>query len=107
MAARLPASRMGFGPFRRMRWGIGGRGAGLIVKRRCRALVRPFATDEDDFGGMLELAARKGTAHVRRGVVQPHLSNHVAHPDGKALFAGTPPGPHMSLDGVGSDFVRL
>ena len=107
VAARLPTARSGRGALPRTRWRIGGRPVGHIVKRRGRALMRTLATSEDDSGVALELSARKGAAYVGRGVVQPHPSNHVAPPDREAFFVGSSPGPHISLQGVGTEFVRL
>lgn len=82
VGARFPTVWPGGGVLQQARCRIGGRPVGLIVKRCGRALMRTIAMHEDDSGVALEPLAHKGTAYVRRGVVQPHLSNHVARPDG-------------------------
>ena len=107
MVARRPTIRPGIRALRRKRRGIGALWRGLIVKRRCCAPVRAFATYEDDSGVLLEPAAFEGAAYVRRGVVQPHPSNHVASPDDKARYVAVAPRPNVPLQCVSPNFVRF
>ena len=95
------------GVLRRARCRIWGCCPAFIVKRCGRALTGPLATNEYDSGLVLALAACKRVAHVRRGVVQAHLSIHVARADGETTIVAAAPRSHVSLHGVGSNFVRL